>query len=113
MNRLEAVAHVREGAGGDDGHGVLDEGLLHLRAELADLQRAAVDVRLAGVLAARVGTKALLELLVVGVLVLLGVLLDVDVGAVVSLGAGEQAPQVLGHALGVVVLVCHVWPFSG
>ena len=64
VNRLEAVADIRQGAGGDDRHRVLDEGLLHLAAELADLQRAAVHIR-AGVLAAVVGAKTLLELLVV------------------------------------------------
>ena len=113
MNGLEAVAHVGQGARGDDRHGVLDEALLHLGAKLAYLQRAAVDVGLAGVGAAVVSAEALFELLVVDVvLVLVGGVLDVYVAL---LGALEQAPQVVGHPLGggVVVLVCHVWPFSG
>ena len=41
----------------------------------------------------------------------LGVVLDVDVLPVLALGAGAQAAEVVGHALGVLV-VCHVWPFS-
>ena len=36
VHRLEAVAHVRQGAGHDDGHGVVQEGPLHL---LLDLDR--------------------------------------------------------------------------
>ena len=111
VDRLQAVADVREGARGDDGHGVLDEALLHLGPKLADLELATVDVGLAGVGAARVGAEALLELLVVRVVLALGVVLDVDVLPVLALGAGEQAAEVVGHAL-VVLLVCHVWPFS-
>ncbi|VWM13599.1 Uncharacterised protein [Collinsella intestinalis] len=98
VNRLEAVADIRQGAGGDDRHRVLDEGLLHLAAELADLQRAAVHIR-TGVLAAVVGAKALLELLVV-ILVLVGLGVRVVRGGVVLVGASEQALEVLGHTLG-------------
>ena len=42
--RLETVAHVRQGAGHDDGHGILQEGGLHLLAHLDGLQRAAMNV---------------------------------------------------------------------
>ena len=44
VHRLEAVAHVRKRAGHDDGHGVLQEGGLHLLCHLDRLERSAVDV---------------------------------------------------------------------
>ena len=52
-----------------------------------------------GVLAAVVGAKALLELLVV-ILVLVGLGVRVVRGGVVLVGASEQALEVLGHTLG-------------
>ena len=84
------------------------------RPNSLDLQRAAVHVR-AGVLAAVVGTEALLELLVI-ILVLVGLGVRVVARGVILVGAGEQAPEVLGHALGhtaplelvVVHIVSHV-----
>ncbi len=62
------------------------------------MQRAAVHIR-AGVLTAVVGAEALLELLVV-ILVLIGLGVRVVRGGVVLVRAGEQALEVLGHALG-------------
>ena len=110
VDGLEAVADIGQGAGGDDRHRVLDEGLLHLAAEFADLQRAAVDVS-AGVLAAIVGAEALLEVLVV-ILFLVGLGVGVVPAVLVLRGAGEQALEVLGHALGctleLALVVVHV-----
>ena len=34
VNRLEAVASIRQSSGNDDGHGVLEERLFHLRLDL-------------------------------------------------------------------------------
>ncbi len=58
MHRLEAVAHVGEGAGHDDRHGVLDEARLHLAGEADGLQGAAVDVGEVEAGAALVGEQA-------------------------------------------------------
>ena len=119
VDGLQAVAHVRQGARRDDGHGVLDERLAHLVAELGDLQGAAMLVRLAGVHAAAAVAELLLELAVV--VIFLGVLtLDVGVvdvlAGVVGLGTVQKPPQVLGKLLVgaavVDVVVCHVRPFS-
>ena len=44
VDRLQAIAHIREGAGHDDGHGVLEEGGLHLFCHVVGLERTAVDV---------------------------------------------------------------------
>ena len=41
VHRLEAVAHVRQGPGHDDRHGVLEERALHLLLDLDGLDRAA------------------------------------------------------------------------
>ena len=88
VNGLQAVANVRQGARGDDRHGVLDEGLLHLAAELADLQGAAVNV-FAGCLAAIYRAKALLQLLVIFFfLVRIGVRV-VGRSVAIILGAGQ------------------------
>ena len=117
VDRLEAVAHVRQSARGDDRHGVLDEGLLHLATELADLQRAAVHIR-AGVLAAVVGAEALLELTVVVLfLVIIGIgVIGVRIAVLALLSTGKQALQIVGHTgvaglahtLVIVDIVCHV-----
>ena len=117
MDRLQAVAHVGQGAGRDDRHRVFDEALAHLMAELGELQGPAVFVHLAGVGAATGVAELLLELAVV-VGVILVVALDVDVGALVlGTGAVEQTAQVVrqvGGVLAVVLvdIVCHFWPFS-
>ncbi len=115
VDGLQAVTHVGQGTSGDDRHRVFDEALTHLVAELADLQRTAVDV-FAGVFTAVDVAKALLELALV-LFLLVALVLDVDVGAlVVAFGAGEQAPQILGQPLRfrrlrrVVHIVCHVLP---
>ena len=119
VDGLQAVAHVGEGARGDDGHRVLDEALAHLVAELGDLEGPAVLVGLAGFLSAPCLAELLLELAVVLVLGVLRLLVGVvDVLALVGgLRSVEQAPQVLGEVargLGRVVhVVCHVGPFSG
>ena len=44
VDRLQAIAHIGEGAGHDDGHGVLEEGGLHLFCHVVGLERTAVDV---------------------------------------------------------------------
>ncbi len=44
LDGLEAVADVRQGAGHDDRHGVLEEGLLHLGGHVGGLEGTAVDV---------------------------------------------------------------------
>ena len=118
MDRLQAVADIRQGAGGNDRHRVLDEGLAHLVAELLDLERAAVLVGLAGVHAGAGVAEFLLELAVVIVVrIVAGLGLVVDVRALVRrLGAVEQAPEVLRQGLAVarravVVLVCHLAAF--
>ena len=119
MDGLQAVAHVGEGARRDDGHGVLDERLAHLVAELGDLQGAPVLVGLAGGFAAAAVAELLLELAVVVILLRVLALsvgvVDVLAG-VVGLGAVQKAPQVLGKLLVgaavVDVVVCHVRPFS-
>ena len=115
VNGLQAVANVRKGAGGDDRHGVLDEGLLHLAAELADLQGSAVDV-FAGGLAAVYRAKALLQLLVIFFLLVRVGVRVVGRGLAIILGAGQQALQIVGQARGLVAanlvvhIVCHVRP---
>ena len=119
VHRLQAVAHVRQGACRDDRHRVLDEGLLHLAAELRDLELSAVDV-LAGCLATLDGTEALLELAVVLGLVVLafGFHIDVGLGIVALLGACQQPLQIVRHALArgllvIVHIVCHVTSLVG
>ena len=110
VHRLEAVAHVRQGAGGDNRHRVFDEGLLHLLAELRDLQRAAVDV-LAGALSTVDDAEALLELLIVVLLVVLGLGIGVVPRLLALLGTSQQALQVVGHArrlLRAQLLVIHI-----
>ena len=72
--------------------------------KLRDLELAAVDV-LAGGLTAVDRAKALLELAVVGLLVLVIVALDVDVGALVGgLGAREQASESPSPDSGAVII---------
>ena len=37
VDRLEAVPHIGQGAGDDDAHGIVDEGILHLLVQVHDL----------------------------------------------------------------------------
>ena len=116
VHRLQAIAHVRQGARRDDRHRVLDERLLHLAAKLRNLKLAAVDV-LAGRGTTVDFAKTLLELGVVILLFVLGVgVIGIRVAVLTLLGAGEQALQIVGHAgvaglvhtLVSVDIVCHV-----
>ena len=119
VNRLQAVADVRQGARRDDRHRVLDEGLAHLVAELLDLERAAVLVGLARVDAGAGVAELLLELavviVIVGVVCAFGLVVDV-LALVGGLGSIEQAPEVVGQRglvarRVVVILVCHLAAF--
>ena len=116
MHRLQAIAHVRQGARRDDRHRVLDERLLHLAAKLRNLELAAVDI-LAGRGTTVDFAKALLELGVVILFFVLGVgVIGIRIAVLTLLGAGEQALQIVGHAgvadlvhtLVIVDIVCHV-----
>ena len=117
MHRLQAVAHVRQGARRDDRHRILDKRLLHLATELRNLELAAVDI-LAGRGTTVDFTKTLLELAVV---ILFLVIIDIGVigvrvAVLALLSTGKQALQIAGHTsvaglvhtLVVVDIVCHV-----
>ena len=116
VDRLQAIANVRQSTSGNDRHRIFDEGLAHLMAKLADLESSAVLVHLARVGSAASGAKLLLEL---AVILLLGLVvrLNVDVSAIIlGRGAIKQALEVVrqvrpGLVVGVVI-VCHFWPFS-
>ena len=112
MHRLQAVAHIRQGAGRDDRHGVFDEALSHLAAKLRDLELSAVDI-LARVFTTVDGSEALLKLLAVLSILLVRVILDIDVGAlVVALRTGKQTLLVVWQPLvgrRVVHIICHVY----
>lgn len=117
VHRLQAVAHVRQGARRDDRHRILDKRLLHLATELRNLELAAVDI-LAGRGTTVDFTKTLLELAVV---ILFLVIIDIGVigvrvAVLALLSTGKQALQIAGHTsvaglvhtLVVVDIVCHV-----
>ena len=116
VNRLQAVAHVRQGARRDDRHRILDERLLHLTAELRDLELSAVDI-LTGRGTTVDFAKALLELAVVFFLVIIGIgVIGVRIAVLALLSTGKQAFQIIRHAsvaglvhtLVIVDIVCHV-----
>ena len=91
--------------------------MLHLAAELRNLELTAVDI-LAGRGAAIDRTEALLELgVVILFLFILGVgVIGIRIAVLALLSAGEQALQIIGHTgvaglihtLIVVDIVCHV-----
>ena len=109
VHRLQAVAHVRKGARGDDAHRVLDERLLHLSAELGKLELGRGDV-----------LYTRLKLLV---FLLFGFLFTRLVGSIgivlftrrrILLGARHEAAQVLRQAhtlVHVVRIVSHAIAF--
>ena len=115
MHGLKAVAHVGEGARGDNRHRILDERLFHLAAELRDLQGAAIDILTCGSTTID-GTEALLELaVVIGVLIVpIGFDVHIGIGILTLLSACKKALQIIGHGIArclgrivVVDIVCH------
>ena len=127
VDRLETVAHVGEGAGHDDRHRVLEEGLLHLGGHVGGLERAAVDVgevearaclvgeRVVEVGAAEGDSGLLVELVVLRVLLVVAYFLVVDV--LVVLGVIDVVDDVVlvvvpvESAVVAVVIVCHCLAF--
>ena len=110
MNRLQAVTNIRQGAGGDDRHRILDEGLLHFLTELGNLQLTTVDI-LAGIGTAVHGTKALLELRVIILFFVFGVgVIGVGISVLSLFCPREQTAQIVGHALRLlVVVIVHIF----
>ena len=58
VHRLQAVAHIRQGAGHDDRHGILDEACLHLTGKIDGFQGSPVNVGKVQAGAALIGQKA-------------------------------------------------------
>jgi hypothetical protein len=112
VDRLQAVAHVGQGARRDDRHRVLDEGLAHLIAELRYLELTIAEFGIIGRLVASalvVGLGLLVVLVLVRLVVGIGIV-DGHVGVLVALRAVEQLAQVVPHrhVVGAVACCCRL-----